>query len=135
MKRAITLFGQSKLNPVIQATTLFIITSIVMVIASESNTGEDVEWLIAASSILLFATANPIIGIFKKKWLVYIVVSFVVFALLMIFDILVANALAERKIEEVTEYRLIFFAEVIFYILVTFLIGIFRTIVNMMKRL
>ena len=130
-----TLFGRKKFHPVIQALAILVVATLGIFIFRTSSGTEKIEWYITASAILLYATANPIIGIFSKKWLMYILFSVVCFAILMTLLIFITNSLAVLKIDKLVEFRLIFIAEAIFYLLITFLIAIFRSMVVLLQKL
>lgn len=131
----ISFLGKWGHNPIWQGLAVLVVAAIAMAIAHASIGTARSVWLAGATFLLLFTAANPLLGIFKHRWGLYLALSIPVYIALTATIIYVATALSSIGLDEMFEFRAFFALELIFYFLVTGLVGIYRLVLSMLKEM
>lgn len=131
----ITFLGKRGHNPLWQGFAVLLVAAIAMAIAHSSiGTGRSI-WLVAATFLLFFTAANPLLGIFKHGWVRYLALSLPVYVALTVAIIYIATALSGTRLGEMADFRAFFTLEVLFYVIITGLVGVYRLILSMITEM
>jgi hypothetical protein len=131
----ITFLGKRGHNPLWQGLAVLLAASIAMAIAHTSIGTIRSIWLVAATFLLFFTAANPLLGIFKHGWGRYLALSVPVYAGLTVAIIFLAKTLSGTGLGEIAEFRAFFALEALFYVIVTGLVGIYRLVLSMITEM
>ena len=131
--KQLTLLGKRNLHPFSQAFVILILILISTAIVAANRAENDSEWYFAATFLLFFTVANPILGMFKKQWKKYVLQSLGGYAVLFPAGILFTNICALHGIRNLPVFQLLFLATFIFYFLTLFLVGVFRFLLRLIK--
>jgi hypothetical protein len=131
--KQLTLLGKRNLHPFSQAFVILILILISTAIVAANRAENDSEWYFAATFLLFFTVANPILGMFKKQWKKYVLQSLGGYAVLFPAGILFTNIWALHGIRNLPVFQLLFLATFIFYFLTLFLVGVFRFLLRLIK--
>ncbi len=131
--RHLTLLGKRNLHPYSQAFATLILIIISTAIVAANRPENDSEWYFAATLLLFFTVANPILGMFKKKWKRYVLQSLGGYAVLFPAGIVLTNVWALHGIRTLPTFQLLFIATFIFYFLTLFLVAVFRFLLRLIK--
>jgi|GEM_PF-3568994 len=131
--RQLTLLGKRNFHPYSQAffaLILIIVSTAIMAVGRAEN---DSEWYLAATILLFFTVANPILGMFKKRWKQYVLQSLGAYVILFPSGIFLTNIWARHGILSLHTFKLLFIATFIFYFLTLFLVATFRFLLRLLK--
>jgi nitrate reductase NapE component len=83
--------------------------------------------------MLLFAAANPILGIFQKRWPRYVLFSFIAFGVTLTLTLFLAQATAGSPLRDLTQFQMFFVAACVFFLASTGLVGLYRFILRLLQ--
>jgi hypothetical protein len=121
-------------NPLYQGMAAYIMALLAGAIGTVISPDVKTEWYLAGTFLLLFAAGNPILGIFRKNWYSYILISTGVYLLLIAAIISTTHSLARVGLMELQDFQFFFVIVFIFYFLVTGLVGIYRFIIKILQE-
>ncbi len=77
------LFGKEQISPGWQGTGIFCAALACILILNTVYAYTEPQWTVLFTGLLFYAAANPLMGLFRKKWGKYLWQSFAVFILLL----------------------------------------------------
>lgn len=116
-----------------QALSVFILILIGIGIAHMIPNKPTTDWTVTATGLLLFAAANPILGIFQRRWPRYVLFSIVSFAMILPATLFLTQATAGSSLSDLTHFKMFFVAAGVFFFLSTGLVGIYRFIIRLLQ--
>ncbi len=119
----------NRLTPLRQGTVLLLSSSLIILILGLLSANEEIEWIITISSIGLYAWLNPIISVFKERWLAYVLQSFLLFIVISMALFALSSILSNVTLSQAPEYKLTFIATIIFFIVAYGVVAIFKGVV------
>lgn len=119
--------------PVGQALFILVLILIGIGISHASTENPEADWTIAATGLLLFAAANPILGIFNKRWARYVLFSAICFVVTLVATLFLAQATAGSPLGELVQFQMFFVAASVFFFVSTGLVGIYRFIIRLLQ--
>lgn len=125
----------NKFNPFVQAGAILIFLVPVLGIANGGSADPELPWQIAATALLLFAAANPIIGIFQKRWGRYVAGSIISFVVLTAAIYALTHYMAAVRLSTLPHMRMLFISVIVFYLMITFLVMVYRNLVAMLGKM
>ncbi len=125
---------QLSANPLYQGAAAYIMALLAAAVGTVISGDIKTEWYLAGTFLLLFAAGNPILGIFRRNWYSYILLSTVVYLFLITAIIATTHSLARVGILELDDFQFFFIIVFIFYFLVTGLVGIYRFIIKILQE-
>lgn len=120
-------------NPVLQCLIVLVISWIILIFTHNSGTGH-FSWNIIASAILLYAGANPVTGIFNKKWGRYLLFSIIGYGFLIFGLVWLYNQIAMVKFDEERPIRMLIIIVSVFFILINMLVAFYRYIIKFLNE-
>lgn len=134
-RRKVTFLGRSSYHPAIQALAVLVIAIAGVTLGTVGPEDANTEWYIASTMLLFFACGNPIMGLFRKNWKRYVLISIPAFLILGALLLLFTNSIALNGLRSLAEFQQYFLALTVFYFLAVFLTGIFRLVLNFIKSI
>lgn len=130
--RQVQFAGKPYHSPVLQG--IAILVSIIITVSASHimHISETAEWYMTATFLLLFTAGNPIMGIFKQRWYPYIGKSFLVYLVLFGLALGITEGMARVGLQELGGFKYFFLIIFIFYLMITFLVGLYRLIIKIL---
>lgn len=124
----------SRIGPFLQLGVLVISAGFFIFIADFFNPDScDLEWMIACTTIGLYAWLNPILSIFINNWKYYVAYSIIVMGLLSFSLLGLCHLLATASLANLPEFQLMLQAIFVFFFITYFLVGIFKSVIEFLK--
>lgn len=134
MSTNFTFFGKFGGNPIFQSLFIALATTLLFAILKFFSCNEIQFWNIGGVALLFFCGVNGLVGIFKVKWSKYILISICCFVPLVIYLAWLSSVFSGIRFGQLSEFRQLFTALVIFYLMLTFLIAIYRMIAKNLEK-
>ena len=90
--------------------------------------GKVIPWRVVTISLLFFTMANHIAGLFVQRWGRYVFISFICYGLLVVSLMTLAKAISGLGLGQLESFQKTIGVLIMFYVLLTALAGLFRTI-------
>lgn len=127
-------FNFKTLNPITQAVFSIVLISIIAIFCLIFGIKSMYAWSMILAPLFLFSCSNPIIGAFKEKPLHYTGASVIVLITLATYIYFIGNFISDFKYQQTQELQLIATLVFIFYILLSTLCVIFRTVLYLLHE-
>ncbi len=127
-------FDFKTLNPITQGIFYIVLISIIAIFCFIFSITSMYSWSMILAPIFLFICSNPIIGAFKQKPLQYTSLSIIVLITLATYIYITGNFISDFKYQQTQELQLIATLVFIFYILLSTLCVIFRTVLYLLNE-
>lgn len=85
-----------------------------------------IPWQVCGASMLFYTVYTQVIGIFTKRWPLYMGLSYLSFIVLTILMLIAASQIAEVPLADFPRYKKTYALLVIFFILLSMIAGVYR---------
>ncbi len=111
-------------NPLSSGAILVGLSALAMLITKTAS--PTIPWQICGASMLFFTVYTQVVGLFSKRWALYMGLSYLSFIGLAILLILLAGLIAEAPLADFPRYKKTYALLVVFFIMLSMMAGIYR---------
>ncbi len=111
-------------NPLSSSAILLGLSLLAMLATNTSS--PTIPWQICGASMLFFAVYTQVMGLFSKRWPLYMGLSYLSFIGLTILLLLMASVIAEVPLSDFPRYKKTYALLIIFFILLSMIAGVYR---------
>lgn len=116
-------------HPIYSSTVMLAISVLVMLVAKTNH--PTLPWQVCGVSILFFAIYNQVVGLFLRRWRLYMGLSYLVFIAYVVLLLLAASAIADTPLATLPTFKKTYTLLVVFFIMLTVLSGVYRVALYM----
>ncbi|CAN5368698.1 hypothetical protein BH09BAC1_BH09BAC1_14190 [soil metagenome] len=111
-------------NPLSSSAAMLVLGVIIMFLGKNSNPA--LPWEVCGVTILFFSIYNQVMGLFVRRWPLYMGLSYLAFIAHMALALIIAGHIADAPLAELPKFKKTYAVLGVFYIMLTMLAGVYR---------